>query len=80
MELIDDSLPIDPMNIVEKVPNVLRLLGYPFNISKNHLLNVGSPHSWPILLGAISWLREVRRLAISRKFYQGTFLVLSIIS
>lgn len=47
------------MNIVEEVPSVLKTLGYPFTVSKNHLLNVGSPHSWPILLGAISWLMDV---------------------
>lgn len=54
--LIDESLPIDGMNIVDEVPSVLKILGYPFNVSRNHLLNVGSPHSWPILLGALSWL------------------------
>ena len=32
---------------------------YPFTVSKNHMLNVGSPHSWPILLGALSWLVDV---------------------
>jgi len=53
---------VDGMNIVEDIPGVLRLLGYPFNISKNHLLNVGSPHSWPHLLGSIAWLLEVSGL------------------
>ena len=32
---------------------------YPFPVSKNHLLNVGSPHSWPILLGALDFLVDV---------------------
>lgn len=35
------------------------ICSYPFTISKNHMLNVGSPHSWPILLGALTWLIEV---------------------
>ena len=35
------------------------LFSYPFTVSKNHMLNVGSPHSWPILLGALSWLVDV---------------------
>lgn len=60
MELIDESLPVDGLNLVEEVPSVLRMLGYPFTVSKNHLLNVGSPHSWPVLLGAITWLIDVR--------------------
>ncbi len=41
---------------MEEVPRVLKLLKYPFTVSKNHLLNVGSPHSWPIRLGVLSWL------------------------
>lgn len=56
LELIDESLVVNPMNIVEEVPKVLKMLGYPFTVSKNHMLNVGSPHSWPILLGALTWL------------------------
>lgn len=56
LEILDQQLMIDGMNIVEEVPRTLKLLGYPFTISKNHLLNVGSPHSWPILLGALSFL------------------------
>ena len=59
MERIDPEFVISGMNIVEEVPSTLRMLGYPFNVSKNHLLNVGSPHSWPILLGALSWLTDV---------------------
>lgn len=35
---------------------------YPFTVSKNHMLNVGSPHSWPILLGALTWLIDVSDL------------------
>ena len=32
---------------------------YPFTVSKNHLLLVGSPSSWPLLLGALTWLVDV---------------------
>ena len=35
------------------------LLRYPFNVSKHHLLSVGSPHSWPIILGVLMWLVDV---------------------
>lgn len=40
----------------EEVPIVLRCLGYPFTISKSALSAVGSPHTWPTLLGALNWL------------------------
>jgi kinetochore protein NDC80 len=54
--MIDPYLEVNGMTIVEDVPKTLKLLGYPFTVSKNHMLNVGSPHSWPILLGALAWL------------------------
>lgn len=40
----------------EEVPIVLRSLGYPFPVSKSALSAVGSPHTWPTLLGALNWL------------------------
>ena len=36
-----------------------KTLGYPFNISKTALVAAGSPHTWPTLLLAISWLIEM---------------------
>ena len=44
--------------IEEEIPRLMRNLGYPFMISKSSLFTVGSPHTWPILLAALSWLRE----------------------
>jgi kinetochore protein NDC80 len=43
----------------EEVPKILKSLGYPFTIHKTSLSNVGSPHTWPILLGALHWLMEL---------------------
>ena len=43
----------------EEVPRVLRMLGYPFSISKQYLYSVGSPHTWPHLLAAIMWMMEI---------------------
>lgn len=40
----------------EEVPVLLRLLGYPFSISRSALSAVGSPHTWPTLLGVLTWL------------------------
>ena len=43
----------------EEVPKILKSLGYPFTIHKRSLASVGSPHTWPILLGALHWLMEL---------------------
>lgn len=40
----------------DEVPAILRALGYPFTISKSALSAVGSPHTWPSLLGVLTWL------------------------
>lgn len=34
-------------------------LSYPFTISKSNLHSVGSPHAWPMVLGALCWLIEL---------------------
>ncbi|XP_046842838.1 kinetochore protein NDC80 homolog isoform X1 [Xenia sp. Carnegie-2017] len=47
----------------EEVPRILKTLGYPFTIHKTLLSNVGSPHTWPVLLGALHWLMELVKLA-----------------
>lgn len=40
----------------DEVPAILRCLAYPFSISKSALSAVGSPHTWPSLLGVLTWL------------------------
>eukprot|EP00731_Ephydatia_muelleri_P039084 Em1090g1a len=75
LSLIDKGLCIpEGAKIAEEVPKILKLLGYlftishnhlinlvlsyPFTISHNHLINLGSPHAWPIVLGSVTWLTE----------------------
>jgi len=53
-----DSKPAD------EIPKVFKMLGYPFTISKSNLHSVGSPHAWPIILGALCWLIELIRHAM----------------
>lgn len=45
----------------DEVPTVLKTLGYPYSISKGALAAVGSPHTWPHLLAALSWLVDLLR-------------------
>eukprot|EP00850_Spirogloea_muscicola_P004085 SM000017S02825 [mRNA] locus=s17:521823:524911:+ [translate_table: standard] len=43
----------------DEIPVVFKRLGYPFTISKSALYSVGSPHTWPGLLAALSWVVEL---------------------
>ncbi|EEY69342.1 kinetochore protein NDC80 [Phytophthora infestans T30-4] len=43
----------------EDVVQQLRDLRYPISISKTSLAAVGTPHTWPMLLMAMSWLIEL---------------------
>jgi len=36
--------------------DIIKNLGYPFNISNSHMKTMGSPHSWPHLLGVLHWM------------------------
>jgi len=40
----------------EEVVALYKRLRYPFQISKSNLSAVGSPHTWPAILAAITWL------------------------
>lgn len=39
----------------EYVIKILELLEYPYTLSKNIMLNVGAPNTWPHLLGVLHW-------------------------
>jgi Protein involved in chromosome segregation, interacts with SMC proteins len=43
----------------DDVVTAFKILGYPANISKTALVAAGSPHTWPTLLLALTWLIEV---------------------
>ncbi len=45
--------------IEDEVPMFFKRLNYPFQISKSALFAVGSPHSWPAVLAALTWLVEL---------------------
>ena len=47
----------------EEVPKILRVLGYPFAISKSSMFAIGSPHTWPHLLAALTWLVELIKVS-----------------
>lgn len=43
----------------DDVATLFKILKYPFAISKTALVAVGSPHTWPALLGSIAWIIEL---------------------
>ncbi|KXZ44538.1 hypothetical protein GPECTOR_65g156 [Gonium pectorale] len=45
--------------VEDEVPVFFKRLSYPFQISKSALFAVGSPHSWPAVLAALTWLVEL---------------------
>lgn len=45
--------------VEDEVPQFLKKLNYPFQISKSALFAVGSPHSWPAVLAALTWMVEL---------------------
>ena len=45
--------------VEEEVPKILKLLSYPFTISKSAMFAIGSLHSWPTLLGALHWMVDL---------------------
>ena len=48
----------------EEMLRVAKDLGYPFNISKSTLNNVGTMNAWPQALGLLSWLCELVRYKV----------------
>ena len=57
---MDPNLAAKSMGKIEDdVPALFKRLRYPFGISKSALFAVGSPHTWPGLLAALTWLVEL---------------------
>jgi len=56
---IDPNFNDGTLKFEDEVASAFKALGYPFNISKTSLYAVGSPHTWPGLLAAITWLIEL---------------------
>lgn len=47
------------MKLEDEIAMNFKALGYPFPISKTALVAAGSPHTWPTLLAALTWLTEL---------------------
>lgn len=56
---IDPTFNDGTMKLEDEVAMHFKALGYPFPISKTALVAAGSPHTWPALLAALTWLTEL---------------------
>lgn len=56
---LDPSILKGFTKIEEEIPQLYKRLRYPFTISKSNLTAVGSPHTWPSILAALSWVVEL---------------------
>eukprot|EP00004_Rigifila_ramosa_P011480 TRINITY_DN2458_c0_g1_i1.p1 TRINITY_DN2458_c0_g1~~TRINITY_DN2458_c0_g1_i1.p1 ORF type:complete len:630 (-),score=148.24 TRINITY_DN2458_c0_g1_i1:5-1894(-) len=56
---IDPAYTLPQQKLDEEITTIFRRLRYPFAISKHALQAVGSPHTWPSILGALHWLVEL---------------------
>jgi kinetochore protein NDC80 len=59
IKYLDPSLLKNFAKIEEEIPQLYKRLRYPFTISKSNLTAVGSPHTWPSILAALSWVVEL---------------------
>merc|ERR1712142_1149893 len=62
----DQVLPLHKFE--EEVPKLLKSLNYPGNLSKSNFISIGSPHSWPTVLGSLAYLCDLASL-YTRKLY-----------
>lgn len=46
----------------DELPILLKMLGYPYTMSRSALSAMGSPHTWPALVGVLHWLMNMVRL------------------
>lgn len=46
----------------DELPLLLKMLGYPYTMSRSALSAMGSPHTWPALVGVLHWLMNMVRL------------------
>lgn len=55
---LDPSFQDGSMKFEDEVAMNFKAMGYPYPISKTALVAAGSPHTWPALLAALTWLME----------------------
>ncbi|KAI9521870.1 hypothetical protein NQZ68_004025 [Dissostichus eleginoides] len=68
---IDPTFQMPNSKVEEEVPALLKTLRYPFVLSKSSMYSVGAPHTWPLALGALTWMIDHVKI-VSYKSEQDT--------
>ena len=55
---VDPTFQDGTMKFEDEVAMNFKAMGYPFAVSKTALVAAGSPHTWPTLLAALTWLMK----------------------
>ena len=55
----------------EEIPRIMKMLGYPFLISKSSMFTIGTPHTWPTMLAGLSYVVDL--INVSTRKYSYTF-------
>mmetsp|Transcript_9450 Transcript_9450/g.28194 ORF Transcript_9450/g.28194 Transcript_9450/m.28194 type:complete len:657 (-) Transcript_9450:1678-3648(-) len=55
---VDPSFQDGTLKIEDEIAMNFKAMGYPFAVSKTALVAAGSPHTWPTLLAALTWLAK----------------------
>lgn len=55
---IDPTFQDGTLKMEDEVAMNFKAMGYPFAVSKTALVAAGSPHTWPTLLAALTWLMK----------------------
>jgi kinetochore protein NDC80 len=55
---VDPSFQDGTLKIEDEISMNFKAMGYPFSVSKTALVAAGSPHTWPTLLAALTWLMK----------------------
>jgi kinetochore protein NDC80 len=53
---VDPTFQDGTLKIEDEIAMNFKAMGYPFTVSKTALVAAGSPHTWPTLLAALTWL------------------------
>ena len=60
---LDDELPeLESKSFAEKIPNILKNIGYQIHVSKQTFQTLGTMHSWPAVLTVLHYLLQRAKL------------------
>ncbi len=55
---------------IDTLLNLFTFLKYPYTLAKRNLQSIGTMHTWPPVLAALSWLAELSNYHVSREHFE----------